>query len=164
MIKLDNFMKKSMLSLILSVICLVANAQQIVVSGKVLDSNTKEALVGATVIVEGTTKGAVTGVEGDFALSVDAETKLVISYVGYLTETIEVQEEGVVNVELSANVLKGEEVVVVGYGTQKRSSLSTVVSTLKLDDTKKNHPTDLLTALQGQIAGVTISSNSGDPL
>lgn len=139
-------------------------AQDITVRGKVTDSQLSEPIVGATVLLEGTTIGQTTNLDGNFSISVPPNGILTFSFIGYKSKSIPINERRELNVTLEEDMFTTEEVVVVGYGGQKRSSLSTSISTVKVGDEIKSQPTSLFSALQGQIPGVTISKNGGDPL
>ena len=132
------------------------------IKGVVLDVN-GEPIIGATVVVLGTTIGSVSDIDGNVVIAnAPANSKLSISYLGYTSVTIPATDN--FSVILKEDALTVGEIVVIGYGGQKRSSLSTSISTVKLGDEIKSRPTGLLNSLQGQIAGVTISSNGGDPM
>lgn len=133
--------------------------QQQVVKGVVTDTK-GEPIVGATVSVIGKTTGAITDLNGRFSLSVGAGTELRISYVGYKTVTLRAQRDMQVKLEEDAGQLS--EVVVVGYGTQKKANLTGAVSTVDLSKTMAGRPQlDVTKALQGAVPGLTITSSSG---
>ena len=133
--------------------------QQQVVKGVVTDTK-GEPIVGATVSVIGKTTGAITDLNGRFSLSVGAGTELRISYVGYKTVTLRAQRDMQVKLEEDAGQLS--EVVVVGYGTQKKANLTGAVSTVDLSKTMAGRPQqDVTKALQGAVPGLTITSTSG---
>lgn len=139
-------------------------AQDITVHGKVRDSQLNEPVVGATVILKGTTIGQTTDLDGNFSISVPPNGVLNFSFMGYIPKSVAVNGHRELNVTLDEDIVATEEVVVVGYGGQKRSSLSTSISTVKVGEDIKSQPTSLFSALQGQIPGVTIRKNGGDPL
>lgn len=133
--------------------------QQQVVKGVVTDTK-GEPIVGATVSVIGKTTGAITDLNGRFSLSVGAGTELRISYVGYKSVTLRAQRDMQVKLEEDAGQLS--EVVVVGYGTQKKANLTGAVSTVDLSKTMAGRPQqDVTKALQGAVPGLTITSSSG---
>lgn len=134
--------------------------QQQVVKGVVTDTK-GEPIVGATVSVIGKTTGAITDLNGRFSLSVGAGTELRISYVGYKSVTLRAQRDMQVKLEEDAGQLS--EVVVVGYGTQKKANLTGAVSTVDLSKTMAGRPQqDVTKALQGAVPGLTITSSSGN--
>ena len=134
--------------------------QQQAVRGVVTDAH-GEPIVGATIVVVGKTTGAITDTNGRFTLSVDAGTQLKISYVGYKTVTLRAKDNMRVALEEDAGQLS--EVVVVGYGTQKKANLTGAVSTVDLSKTMAGRPQqDVTKALQGAVPGLTITSSSGN--
>lgn len=140
------------------------SAQTITVKGKVTDGTTHEAVIGATVTVEGTKNATMTDVDGVYTINAPKEGALQFAFVGYKTTSIAIQGRNTIDVQMREDVTALDDVVVVGYGGQKRSSLSTSISTVKVGEEIKSQPTSLFSALQGQIPGVTISKNGGDPL
>lgn len=133
-------------------------------SGKVVDVEGNP-LVGATVMLKGTTMGALTDLEGNFSLAVPEEDAvIVISYVGFETQEIAVQDKSEVSIVLKESAETLENVVVVGYGTVKQEDLTTSVSKISLDNKSKSRPANLESMVQGRFAGVTIQSGGGDPL
>jgi TonB-linked SusC/RagA family outer membrane protein len=143
------------------VISLGAFAQD-VVSGKVTDSKDGSAIPGVSVTVKGTTKGAQTDINGTYKVNAGSGSTLVFSFVGYAKK--EVKATGsVVNVSLAADNQSLEEVVVVGYGTQKRKEISGTVTSLGSRDFNAGVVTNPLAAAQGKVAGLVITQSSGDP-
>ena len=133
------------------------------VSGKVVSAEDNSPLVGASIRVKGTNKGTVADANGDFKLEVEeANATLEISSVGYVKQEIKVNGRSLLNVALSSNISSLDEVVVVGYGTQKVKDLTGSVGVVKVDDAKKTATYDVAKMLQGQVAGVTVTG-SGEP-
>jgi TonB-linked SusC/RagA family outer membrane protein len=138
--------------------------QQIKVSGIVSDVTTGEPLPGAYVILEGTTTGVVSDANGKFTMEIpDGNVVLVISSVGYLTEKIAVEGRSAIDITLSPDIKKLDEVIVIGYGTVKKSDLTGSVASVSSSDIQKQPITNLAQALQGSASGVTVLSNSGQP-
>ena len=133
---------------------------QTTLKGKVTDAGTGEALPGVSVVIKGTTTGTQTDASGLFSLSVSPNSILQISYVGYATQ--EVTPGGAVNVKLVETANNLNQVVVIGYGTQRKIDNTGAVATVKGADLAKQPSTNPLSALQGQVAGVEII-NSGQP-
>jgi len=131
------------------------------VTGKVVDEN-GEPVIGASILVKGTTIGTVTDIDGNFTLTVPAEGKtLVISYVGMKTQEVPVSPNVRVVMQTVTELL--EEVVVVGYGTQRKEHLTGAVSTVDVSRTLENRPiTDVGRALQGSTPGLSITTTSGE--
>jgi len=144
-----------------------ANAiQQNVVTGQVRDANTGESLPGVNIAIGGTMIGTVTDVDGRFSLTVDgADAVLVFSYIGYVTRRVPVAGQSIINVALSLDLAQLDEVVVVGYGTQRRREVTSSIATVREEDFNKGAITQSpLQLVQGKIAGLAISrSSGGDP-
>lgn len=140
-----------------------AQAQERVIRGTVVDE-TGEPAVGATVIVKGTQSMTVTGLEGQFQLSIPADAQTVeISYVGYETVTAALPGKSVFNVKLKVADVALEEVVVIGYGTAKKGNVTGAIASLKGEKMEGRPNENVLSSLQGQLAGVEISTSSGAP-
>lgn len=160
--QLKNLLKVSCIAL-LCFLVLPAMAQNKIVTGKVTDSKDGSPLIGASVAVKGTTVGVITDVNGAFRLSVPSSaTTLVVSYIGYTTKEVAITD-GPINVTLDASGGTLNEVLVVGYGTVKKKDATGSVVKVNSDDFVQGVTTDPLQQLQGKAAGVTISTNSGDP-
>jgi len=140
------------------------NAQQQKVTGKVLDAATNEPLIGVNVAVAGTTVGTITDVSGTYSLVLPGSAKtLVFTYIGYVTEKVQLQGQTTIDVKLTAEVLHLEEVVVVGYGTARKSDISGSVASVSRDEMLKKAPTNILQGLKGQAAGVVVTAQDGAP-
>ena len=132
-------------------------------TGAILDNN-GEPIVGANIVVKGTTIGTITDVDGSFSLDVPEKGTLVISYIGYLTKEIPIGKGNTLKISLQEDTQALEEVVVVGYGTQKKVNLTGAVSSVKFDEEMTNRPiTDASQALSGKVSGVWVSQNIGKP-
>ncbi|MFY0624876.1 MAG: TonB-dependent receptor [Reichenbachiella sp.] len=139
-----------------------AQAEDITVTGKIVD-NTGEPLPGATVQQVGTTNGTVTDIEGNFSISVPTNATITLSFIGYKSSEVTVggrSDIGTVTLEMDLTEL--EEVVVIGYGTQRKVDLTGSVAIVDTDEMKKISSSNISTALQGKIAGVNITSD-GQP-
>ncbi|PZV87149.1 iron complex outermembrane receptor protein [Algoriphagus aquaeductus] len=132
------------------------------VTGSVKDE-TGAPLPGASVLVKGTTSGTITDLEGNFSLEVSSGAVLVISYLGYSTKEIAVGEQANLSVQLEPESSQLNEIVVVGYGTQKRSDLTGAIGSVKQESFNKGVITNPVDLLQGKVAGVNITSTSGEP-
>ena len=141
-----------------------AFAQQLTVKGVVTDSK-GETVIGASVLVEGTTNGSITDLDGAFEISnVSPKAVLVVSYIGYKTQKLPVNGKTTFKVVLAEDTEVLDEVVVVGYGVQRKSDLTGSVASVKTSDALKTTPTgNISDALQGRMAGVSVLSGSGDP-
>jgi TonB-linked SusC/RagA family outer membrane protein len=130
----------------------------------VVSDGTGEPVIGANVVVKGTTIGTVTDIDGKYTLpGVPADAVLLVSYIGYLTREITVGTQTVVNVTLSEDSQALDEVVVVGYGTMRKSDVTGSISVTKGEDMVKAQNFSPLDALRGKAAGVNIYSNSSQP-
>lgn len=142
-----------------------AIAQNLSITGKVTDKLTKEGIIGASILVEGTTNGTITDFDGNFSLSnVPADGKLAVSYIGYAAQVIPVQGKTHFDIVLMEDTETLDEVVVVGYGVQKKVNLTGSVSSVKGDALEHRPVVDATQSLQGLVPGLTVSNgNSGRP-
>ncbi|QTD39113.1 TonB-dependent receptor [Polaribacter batillariae] len=133
------------------------------VTGKVIDKNGTP-LIGVTISIKGTTKGTSTDFNGDYSLNVPStDSVLLFSYIGYATQSIEVNNRSIINVTLQEDASELDEIVVVGYGTQKKVNLTGSIASIKSDDIVKNSTSNLSSALSGRLAGVVTIQSSGEP-
>lgn len=133
------------------------------INGKVTDAN-GEAIIGASVTVKGaTSNGTITDLDGKFNLDAPANATLVISYVGYKTIEIPVNGKKTLTITLKEDTEMLDEVVVVGYGTQKKATLTGSVSSVGGDDIKKMSPVNITNTLAGKTAGVIANTRTGEP-
>ncbi len=132
------------------------------ISGVVKDE-TGEPVIGANVVVKGTTNGTVTDMNGRYSLEVPEGGVLQISYIGYNTQEVKVGSGDVVNVSLREDSEALDEVVVIGYGTVKKSDLTGAVGSVQMKDVSQVGITSADRALQGQIAGVQVNARTGQP-
>jgi len=137
-------------------------AQNLNVGGVVVDKKTGDPLIGATVMQKGTSNGTVTDLDGKFTFVMPMGTVLIISYVGYISQEFVIKENNQLRVLMVSNTENLEEVVVVGYGTQKVKDMTAPISTVKGSDLNKQTTSSAMSALQGQMAGVQVV-NSGVP-
>jgi TonB-linked SusC/RagA family outer membrane protein len=139
-------------------------AQARPVGGQVTASDTKETLPGATILVKGTTKGTSTDIDGRFTLNVTPEDAiLVVSFVGYETKEIVIGNQSIINIELKPSELMLSELVVIGYGTVRKSDLTGSVGSVKAKDLTKMTSLNAEQGLQGKVTGVQVTSTSGAP-
>lgn len=120
-------------------------------------------LPGATVLVKGTTLGTVTDLDGKFTLEVGEADIIQISYVGYISKEVAINGISVFQIQLEPDATQLEELVVVGYGTQKRSDVTGAIGSVKSEDFNRGVITNPVDLLQGKVAGVNITSTSGEP-
>ncbi len=148
---------------LLAVFTLPAFAQEKSISGTVSDASNKESLIGVTVQVEGTTNGVATDFDGKFTLKVNPGQKLIFSFVGYVPQTVVVGQQTTINIALSPQTQRLDEVVVIGYGTVKKSDATGAVSTVSSKDFIKGGITSPQDLIVGKSAGTVVTSNGGEP-
>lgn len=154
---------RTILTLILGIFFLTDTyAQQIPVKGVIKDQ-AGEPVLGANVLVKGTTNGVITDIDGKFSLTAPPNSVLVVSFVGYKAQEVPVTGKDL-TVVLKEDTEFLDEVVVIGYGSTRKQDLSTAVSTVTVDQALKSRPANLASYLQGQMPGVMVQSNGGDPL
>ena len=132
------------------------------VTGTVTDEN-GDGIPGANIIVKGTRTGSVTDFDGNYSLNAGSGDVLVFSYVGYSTQEITVGSETEISVQLDVDIASLDEIVVTGYGTQRRQEVTSAVSHLNEDDFNKGLNSSPMGLLQGKVAGLTISKPGSDP-
>lgn len=132
------------------------------IKGTVLDE-TGAPLPGAAILVKGTTSGTITDLNGTFSLDVAADAVLVVSYLGYAPKEISVNGQNELRIQLDPESSQLNEIVVVGYGTQKRSDVTGAIGSVKSEGFNKGVITNPVDLLQGKVAGVNITSTSGEP-
>lgn len=138
-------------------------AQELSVSGNVKDA-TGEFVIGASVLVKGTTNGTITDIDGNFTLTgLSAGSVIEVSYIGYVTQSLTVQDATPLQIVLKEDTETLDEVVVVGYGVQKKSVVTASIAKVSSDDLASTAPTRMDNALKGLAAGVTVTSSSGQP-
>ena len=140
----------------------VTQQSQKKISGLVLDA-TGAPIIGANVLEVGTTNGTITDVDGKFTLNVAAGAELKISYIGYNDQVIKVGAQSDYRIKLKENSEALDEVVVVGYGTQKKVNLTGSVATIKSDKLMNRTTSNVTNMLAGQMPGVTVIQNTGQP-
>ncbi len=154
---------KQLLLLFLLSISIYGFGQSRVLKGTVT-SETGEPMPGVSILIEGTTTGVVSNVDGTYSISVPAQNKtLVFSFIGYLSQKMDITGKEVLDITLLPDAKTLEEFVVVGYGTQKKVNLSGSVESLKGEAIAKRSTIQTSQALQGMAAGVTVTSNNGKP-
>lgn len=159
---MNSIFKKISLVALLLMLCISAGAQTIDVKGVVVDA-TNEPVIGATVTVEGTSTRAITDIEGAYTIKAPSKGRLTFEYIGMKKVTQAISGKSVVNVVMQEDVNVLDNVVVVGYGTQKRGSITGAVAAVKGDEmlqTKNENPQNMLT---GRVAGLRVWQKSAEP-
>ena len=138
--------------------------QQQKISGNVTDLTTGEAIIGANVVIEGSTIGVITDANGNFNLDISNSTQvLVITYLGYNTERVTMNGQSKLEIKLVPDITKLDEVVVIGYGTVKKSDLTGSLSSVKAKEINAFPTTNVMQSLSGRAPGVQVLQNSGAP-
>ncbi len=151
------------------IICLCAlllftgavQAQTYTVSGTVSDE--EEPLIGASIMLKGSTTGTVTGVDGSYTLQVPANSVISVSFIGYITQEFTITEDTQLDIVLSQDPMQLEEVVVIGYGSVPKSDLTGSVSSIKAEEFMNTAISSIDQGIQGKAAGVVVSMSSGQP-
>ena len=157
-------MKKRILLLsVMAVMALGVWAQSVTVTGVVMASDEPDPVIGANVMIKGSTIGTITDFDGNFELQANVGDVLQVSYMGYKPSEVKVANAGPLRVTLQPDNVQLQEVVAIGYGTMKKSDLTGAVTSVSADQLLKAPVAGLDQALQGRAAGVTVTSNSGQP-
>ncbi len=155
--------RKVFSTFLLSMLCLIAFAQGHTVNGIVKDA-AGEPMIGVNVMVKGTTNGTITDFDGKFSIpNVSNNATLVVSYIGYLTQDVKYTGQNLLNVILKEDNKTLDEVVVIGYGTVKRKDLTGSVASVSGEKLAANPVANVAQALQGQLPGVSVTSQDGRP-
>ena len=163
--KKEVWLRKALFLIVSLALFFPMMAQTITVKGVVKESMTGEPIIGANVAVKGTTNGTISDISGMYQISnVSSNAVLIVSYIGYKTAEIPVNGKNTINVSLEEESIGLQEVVAVGYGSQKKKELTGSVAGLKEGDLIKGVQSDPMGMLQGKVAGLNISKpNAGDP-
>ncbi len=160
----NNQLKFAVLFIISAIFMITtAFAQDVTVTGKVVDKDSREPLPGVSIVVVGTTTGTITNFDGEYTINVNSGSSLLFSYIGYSDVTKLVTSGGTMNIDLATSTESLDEVVVVGYGSVKKKDATGAVASVKTEDFNRgvsNSPSDLI---QGKVSGVMITNSSGDP-
>ena len=162
--KSENIIKRRIAG-ILFVLCVAGStlwAQSRIIKGEVLDPN-KEPLIGVGVVIKNTTIGTITDVDGKYSIQVpDNNAVLSFSYIGYKTKEIKVGSQRVINVSLEEESILMDQVVVVGYGSQKKVNLTGSVAAISVDEALAGRSVaNVSSALQGLMPGLSVNQSSG---
>lgn len=142
----------------------IANAQNITITGRVTSASSGEALPGANILIKGTSEGVITDLNGSYSITVpDNNAILVFTFVGYLTEEVTVGSQTEIIIELAEDIMSLNEVVVIGYGTQRKGDVTSSIASVRPDEFVMGNVQDIGQLLQGKVAGLTIYDVSGDP-
>ena len=149
---------------ILFIICSLSTgfAQIQQINGTIVDKN-GDGIIGASIIIKGSNVGTITDVNGKFSLKASPKDVLLASYIGYIKQSISVGTQKTLRIVLEENSKALDEVIVVGYGTQKKSDLTGSVVSVKADEMNAIPTTSVAEMLRGQAAGLVVSQNSDRP-
>lgn len=154
-------MRNRFLFLLCALLTTTMMMAQKTISGVVIDKNSGEPLIGASVMEEGTTNGTVTDFDGFYTLTVKDGAQIIISYMGYEEQSIGAKDN--LKIELAETTQEMDELVVIGYGVQRKSDLTGAISSVKGEDLAATPVANAMQALQGKAAGVQVVQNSGAP-
>lgn len=138
-------------------------AQSMTITGVVMAQDEPDPVIGANVMIKGTTNGTITDFDGKFSIQANAGDVLQVSFMGYKTQDVKVSNAGPINITLVSDNVQLQEVVAVGYGTMKKSDLTGAVTSVSADQLLKAPVAGIDQALQGRAAGVTVTTGSGQP-
>ena len=155
--------KRLLLFSLMALMTLGVWAQSLTVRGVVMAQDEPDPVIGANVMIKGTSTGTITDFDGNFDLQANVGDVLVVSYIGYRATEIKVTNAGPLRVTLQPDNVQLQEVVAIGYGTMKKSDLTGAVTSVSADELLKAPVSGLDQALQGRAAGVTVTSGSGQP-
>ncbi len=133
------------------------------ITGVISDASDGTALIGATVVIKGTTIGTTSNLDGEFSMPISENDTLIVSFIGYLGEEITITDQTHLQLELTPELTELSEIIVVGYGTQKKIEITGAVSSVKSEDMVSVMASDFTKSLQGQVAGVSVIESSGRP-
>lgn len=152
------------LAMILFVSVGFANAQSVTITGQVTDAQTKESIPGVNVSIKGTTRGTITNIDGFYSVEVDQQDAILLySFVGYITKEIQAKGQTVINVMLETDSQNLDEMVVIAYGTTKKSNLTGSAVAISSSELKDVMAPTVSGLMQGKVAGVYARSTSGRP-
>ena len=161
---MNTHLHKIILSILFLILATSIYAQQITVTGTVIDESDGLGIPGATVLVKGTTNGTITDLDGIYTLVVpNATDTLVFSYIGYVTLDIPINGKAVIDISMIVEQTELEEIVVIGYGTQKKKVVTGAIATVKSEEISRTPILRVEQAMQGRTAGVQVTQLSGQP-
>jgi TonB-dependent starch-binding outer membrane protein SusC len=161
--KLDKLLlTKALLTAVFCMAQLISFAQS-TITGKVTSKDNGEALPGVSILVKGTTNGAITTVDGTYSITAPGNATLIFSYIGFATQEVAVNNRTVINLPMAADAKMLEEMVVIGYGTMKKSDVAGAITSVKTEELTAIPTTNALRSLQGKVSGLDITQSNGQP-
>ncbi len=139
------------------------SAQDVTVTGTVLDAEENSPLPGVTILVKGTSTGTITDIDGNYTIKASADDVLLFSFIGFQSQEINVGSQRVISISMETDMTSLDEVVVIGYGTQLKKVVTAATTQVTGEELMKRNTTNAFQAMQGQAAGVSIRSGSGQP-
>jgi TonB-linked SusC/RagA family outer membrane protein len=158
-----KFMKRILLIMLFASVCVFLDAQSLQITGTVSSSEDGSPMAGVTVSVKGTTMGTITGADGKFTVSTRQGVTLVFSFIGYKTTEVVVNNSDRLDIRMTSEMVKMDEVIVVAYGTSKRSSYTGSAQKISSDQLQAVKAESIDKALAGKVSGVRVASLTGDP-
>lgn len=149
--------------LLLWSVALFVSAQQKEIIGKIVEASNGASIPGATVIVEGTQRGVISDTDGNFVLMVSESESLIVSYLGYKLVKIPVAGKSTFLIQMEPEFISFDEVVVIGYGMQRKGDLTGAISNIQSKDFNKGVVSSPEQLINGKVSGVQIMSSSGSP-
>lgn len=156
-----SFSSKLWLLFTALIMSVTAAAQNFEATGRVVDSSNSQPVPGVTVLVKGTTTGTITDFDGNFSVKTSEGTTLVFSFIGYTTQELPAAKG--MSVSLAPDNQELEDVVVIGYGTQRKGDVTSAITSVKSEDFVKGNINNAADLVKGKVAGLTITNGSGDP-
>jgi TonB-linked SusC/RagA family outer membrane protein len=156
-------MMKTIYLLICTLFTIGVFAQETTLKGVVTSADDGQPLPGVTIAIKGTTTGTITDFDGNYVLSAPTGVVLIYSFVGMVSQELEYNGQAEMNVVLETETLGLDEVIVIGYGTQKKSVVTAAISSVSAEELEKSSPTRIEDALKGKVSGVQITQSSGQP-
>ncbi len=160
--KKNKLVKVAIVMLPILLLSFFTYAQSILVKGLVTDEGGNP-MAGVNVVIQGTTNGIITDTDGKYQINTDSKSTLSFTFIGYTTQNILVAKQNEINVKLLPDNLQVDEVVVVGYGSVKKSDISGSVASVSREEMLRKNPTNILQGLQGAAAGVLVTAQDGAP-
>ncbi len=143
--------------------CTFSWAQKVTITGHVTSADGGAPIPGASIVVDGTTNGTISDIDGNYSIDASPNDLLLFSFIGLKSQKIKIENQRIINVSLESDISDLEEVIVVGYGVQKKSVVTAAISSVSSEDLEKETPSRIENVLKGKISGVQITQNSGQP-
>lgn len=156
-------LKSPFLTFLFLIGSIVLTAQNLEISGTLTDSTDASPLIGANIVIKGSNQGTASNIDGKYKISASKGDVLVFSYIGYLSKEITIQKAGVYNINLNPSITKLDDLIIIGYSSQKKTDKTGAVTMVKAEEINGGVLTDPIQGMQGKAAGVSITKKGGDP-